>query len=135
MDIPVQIRQRLNHGLIGIMAFLALSVLGINSPIYGGSVVGSRHDLSTPSTDDTCVFCHAPHNANQDIEAPLWNRAVTDQPFTLYSSSSLNSIVEQPSGVSLACLGCHDGVISSIEVNGEMRSTKHQLINYHGFPR
>jgi predicted CXXCH cytochrome family protein len=134
MSKTVQVSKRANRTIVCVSAILALSFFSFNSPVNGGSVVGSRHDLSTTSSPRPCVFCHAPHNVNLDVKAPLWNRAVTDQAFTLYDSPTLDSTVTQPSDISLACLGCHDGVLSNIDVYGVPRSTKHHLVNYNGFP-
>jgi predicted CXXCH cytochrome family protein len=89
------------------------------------SVVGSKHDLKSGSNTETCAFCHTPHFANAAIEAPLWNKRITNMDsFTMYSSPTINtSIPSRPSGVSLACLGCHDDVgagsaASSTDVHG-----------------
>jgi predicted CXXCH cytochrome family protein len=124
MSKTVQVSKRANRTIVCLSAILALSFFSFNSPVNGGSVVGSRHDLSTTSSPRPCVFCHAPHNVNLDVKAPLWNRAVTDQAFTLYDSPTLDSTVTQPSDISLACLGCHDGVLSNIDVYGVPRNTE-----------
>ncbi len=76
-------------------------------------VQGSKHDLSNGS-NQICGYCHTPHNASQQAglsEAPLWNRKITDlNAFTPYSSPSMTQICPTtPSGISLACLSCHDG--------------------------
>lgn len=111
---------------------LVLSVLCF--PVQSGTIVGSRHDLSTGTSPEICIFCHTPHNSNPDTTRPLWNRAVTEQVFTLYTSSTINNPPGQPSPVSLLCLSCHDGVNSFVTVNGNAVSTKHDLVYYHGSP-
>lgn len=68
-------------------------------------------DVYTTSTSEVCVFCHTPHGGTTD--APLWNRgmAVTGS-YIPYASSTLDTVVGQPDGISLACLSCHDGTIA-----------------------
>ena len=68
-----------------------------------------------------CVFCHTPHAATQGV-TPLWNRQLSNQTYTPYTSSSLdaNAIqgsLEQPGGSSKLCLSCHDGTIAIGNVN------------------
>lgn len=50
-----------------------------------GSIVGTKHDLSAYGwgTDQTCKFCHTPHNAQASQLAPLWNHGTT--PTAVYS--------------------------------------------------
>ena len=84
-------------------------------------VTMSKHNLSstqpvgtnifTSATTEVCVFCHTPHGGTAD--APLWNRAMaTPGTYTPYTSSTLDTTVGQPDGISLACLSCHDGTIA-----------------------
>lgn len=115
------------------------------SELAPGNASGNKHNLSAiarqfgtktyvenvntyRATNDTvdnsrgqqiCVFCHTPHSANVDGQAPLWNRAFSTENFQRYSSSTLQirSITDalyadgaQPSGSSKLCLSCHDGV-------------------------
>ncbi len=82
----------------------------------GRDIVGFN-DLSTSVADygEICVYCHTPHGGQ--TSAPLWNRQFTTSTFTMYNdasggSSDLNmTFAGQPTGVSLACLSCHDGTI------------------------
>ncbi|MBI2565556.1 MAG: cytochrome c3 family protein [Candidatus Schekmanbacteria bacterium] len=61
---------------------------------------------------EVCVYCHTPHNKNTSVEAPLWNRQVNTSGYTVYSSTTIDMTIDsQPTGVSLACLSCHDGTI------------------------
>jgi predicted CXXCH cytochrome family protein len=91
--------------------------------VYGQSkslVVNSRHDFSIHSSstirslngDETCVFCHTPHNASPTV--PLWNRNATSANPGGYSSSTIQATVLPPSGadVSKLCLSCHDGTVA-----------------------
>ncbi len=75
------------------------------------------NDLSASVADygEVCVYCHTPHGGQTN--APLWNRQFTTSTFQMYDaadggSSDLNmTFAAQPTGVSLACLSCHDGTI------------------------
>ena len=105
------------------------------------SIVGSKHDLSTNGggggSDEICVFCHTPHNANSDLDndgnfdadhatrpgAPLWNRRITDMSaYSMYKSDTLNANCDNtPSPLSLVCLSCHDsGANTNIGGLGEV---------------
>lgn len=82
------------------------------------SVVNSPHNLSanSPGTirattqDQVCIFCHAPHNAAP--VRPLWNRSDSLEPYSIYSSRSLDALPGQPTGTSKLCLSCHDGTVA-----------------------
>ena len=76
--------------------------------------------------DEVCVFCHTPHGASRVVSGLstsaqwLWNR-VNSPPagfsYSMYSSSTLSAtIAAAPTGVSMMCMSCHDGV-TSIAVN------------------
>ncbi|MDP1901511.1 MAG: cytochrome c3 family protein [Rubrivivax sp.] len=105
------------------------------APLHAASVVGSRHDLSSSTTPQVCVFCHTPHHANVNLPSPLWNRAETTQTFTLYGSPSMDMIAAQPRASSRLCLSCHDGVNASTMVNGFSVGTKHDVVSPPGAPR
>lgn len=114
-----------------------VSILIFSPALHGGTVIGSRHDLSTPGTPQVCEFCHTPHlaNTNSTISgSPLWNRAETTQTFTLYGSSTMNVAVGQPLVASRLCLSCHDGVNAATVVHGYNVSTKHDLVKPPGHP-
>ena len=73
-----------------------LATIGGGVNVYGGEI---------------CVYCHTPHNSSA-MDAPLWNRLPGTAAFTPYNSPSFDStVITAPTGVSLACLGCHDGSI------------------------
>jgi predicted CXXCH cytochrome family protein len=107
-------------------------VFVVSMQLYGGTVIGSRHDLSTSGTPQVCEFCHTPHRANTNIQSPLWNRAETTQVFNLYGSPTMNVAVGQPLAASRLCLSCHDGVNASTVVHGNPVSTKHDLVKPPG---
>lgn len=83
----------------------------------GRDIAGGFSDLSASVADygEVCVYCHTPHGGQTN--APLWNRQYTTQTFQMYNdgtggSSDLDmTFAAQPTGVSLACLSCHDGTI------------------------
>ena len=87
---------------------ITLLLSGIAYIAYGG-VAGSKHDLSSPGSVPSCMFCHTPHNARTD-SGPLWNLVDRGITYQMYSSDTMsNPSPSTPSGVSLACLSCHDG--------------------------
>lgn len=93
---------------------------------------GNKHNLSSSNTGVTyqalvdvsgdprstqvCVFCHTPHGANIEGQAPLWNRKFSTETFQRYSSDTLQirsisaANYGEPNGSSKLCLSCHDGV-------------------------
>lgn len=90
----------------------------------GTSVVGTLHNLSYAASSnrypgglsdygEVCVYCHTPHGGQ--VSAPLWNRNFSSATYQMYDathSSTINMPVDgQPTGVSLACLSCHDGTV------------------------
>lgn len=101
--------------------FAALAIACLWLPETGEpktSVIKSPHNLSASgpgtfkslSTDQVCVFCHAPHSVIPN--SPLWNRKDSGQTYIQYSSSTLMSVPGQPTGSSRLCLACHDGTIA-----------------------
>ncbi len=82
--------------------------------------------------DEVCVFCHTPHGASKNVpgltNAPLWNR--TNSPhyppnapvaftYAMYSSATFSGFATRaaaPTGISMMCMSCHDGV-TSIAIN------------------
>ncbi len=82
-------------------------------------IASSRHNLSTSGwpiasdkdtgTTEICVFCHTPHSANTS-QGPLWNKSVNAGDYTPYGTTNAGTVVGAPTGPTLACLSCHDGV-------------------------
>lgn len=96
---------------------LVIAILLVAGAAYGaGTIVGSKHDIRGAIADETttqvCVFCHVPHNAATSWGGPLWNHTDTASTFGLYQSATLQGATSQPSGVSRACLSCHDGTVA-----------------------
>jgi predicted CXXCH cytochrome family protein len=91
-------------GMAVVVSFATVSFAGIG---------GTAHDLAQGG-QGICEFCHTPHDPTS-AEAPLWNHQVRAQAgFTMYDSSysiTMDMTVESgPTGKSLLCLSCHDGV-------------------------
>lgn len=90
------------------------------TPFAGQFQVGAPGDLGD-TIDEICVFCHTPHGASTDTDTTsfLWNRTNPQgsHNYTMYSSSTFTTpISSKPTGVSMMCMSCHDGV-TSIAVN------------------
>jgi len=91
-----------------------------------GGVANTRHNLTQrpigggahlmdPARNDygeVCVYCHTPHGANRQVRAPLWNRTVRDNTYTMQDSARRQGDALQPGVASLACLSCHDGTVA-----------------------
>ena len=88
-----------------------------------GSIINSKHDLSSGSTatikavggtgsDQTCIFCHTPHGA-LNTQGPLWNRGGTAATIgNAYSNPDTmdGEVLSTFATSSAACMTCHDGV-------------------------
>lgn len=111
--------------LAGMGVLAVASGLALAQPL-GNTVSQTPHNLRIPATTgpmtglvadygEVCVYCHTPHNANTSVQAPLWNREAPTGPYQMYDqnwSSTIDMTVDStPTGVSLACLSCHDGTI------------------------
>ncbi|MDA8241065.1 MAG: cytochrome c3 family protein [Nitrospiraceae bacterium] len=121
-----------------ISTLIVVVFLALDARYAAATVVGGKHDLSFSgsanfqyATDEPCIFCHTPHAANVNTvystdpasssntgsgnSAPggqfLWNRALPQRTWNVYSSSTLNANTSGgPGTLSLLCLSCHDGV-------------------------
>ena len=117
---------RLQKLLVSVIACSAM-LLTTNSVAVAQTddVASTKHNLSvgsSPSGSDPtsgnvlvdygeiCVYCHTPHGGA--VEAPLWNRAFGSGPYQMYTSATIDMTQDtDPTGVSAACLSCHDGTI------------------------
>ncbi len=107
-------------GLVVRMLAVAAFALGA-SGAYAG-IAATKHNLGadnaanenymTTGTTEICVFCHTPHASNTNVTAPLWNKPVqagtSYTTYTTATSATIEGSVDM-SGISLACLSCHDG--------------------------
>lgn len=111
-----------------IALFLILSMSGVLSYAEKISDIrNTKHNLSASSSgsvkanteSQVCVFCHTPHSAENIPGAPLWNRKLSGETYTPYTSNSIdaNDIAATPGGSSKLCLSCHDGTIAIGQVN------------------
>jgi predicted CXXCH cytochrome family protein len=99
--------------LVGAFAMIASTMFG--------QLSGSSHDFSGSGwTTEICLPCHIPHNGDLSVtDAPLWNHEVSTTSFTPYpTGGSMNATTGQPTGVSLLCLSCHDGVTAMDAFSG-----------------
>ncbi|MCP4078456.1 MAG: cytochrome C [Gammaproteobacteria bacterium] len=104
---------------------ILLSGLGLSAAliIYGtasAAILGSPHEIG--NGPNLCVACHTPHNANANAK-PLWNHTASSAAYTMYDnafSSTLDMAVagNTPTGISAACLSCHDGTVGVSSYGG-----------------
>ena len=90
--------------------------------MYGlAGIGGSKHDFSSAAWNnggngEICQPCHTPHNATASTAGPLWNHtntATAASTFGFYTNVTMQATdIGDPSGVSMACLGCHDGTVA-----------------------
>ncbi|MGH7275359.1 MAG: cytochrome c3 family protein, partial [Nitrospiria bacterium] len=82
---------------------------------------GTTRTVFSPETTEICIFCHTPHGANPDatrqLQAPLWNRNLSEANYQLYDQVLSRSFEGKlnpgaPTGYSRLCLSCHDGTIA-----------------------
>lgn len=100
---------------IALLSGLFAAVVG--GQAYSQTISGSPHDLSSgdaalnEDNNEICVYCHTPHGARTDIEAPLWNKPEATAPggYTTYDSTTIDGTILSVGSVSIACLTCHDG--------------------------
>ncbi len=91
-------------------AVVTLTLFGTAS----AEIAGSPHEIG----NDPCIVCHTPHNANSNSR-PLWNHAASSATYSMYDSTFSSSIDMpvnnsggNPTGISAACLSCHDGTLA-----------------------
>lgn len=108
-------KKHLNYQLKGLIYSTAI-LLAVYNPVRSfASIVGSPHDFSyaaySHADGEICKVCHVPHNA-KSTQVPLWRGSLTSNgTYNLYSSSTLNASVGQPSAKTRACLSCHDSTL------------------------
>lgn len=101
----------------------ATLLVGLAVSAQAATIVGTKHDLSSAitsansvhSTDQnqTCVFCHAPHNATTN--KLLWSRNDSSlgvmSIYTSYNTAAMRTALTQNTlgsgSTSLLCLSCH----------------------------
>ncbi len=123
----------MTRGVAARARWLAAAVLLALLPVAQGArvsdIAATKHNLSASgpgpvkavSESQICVFCHTPHGAETAPGAPLWNRQLSGELYSTYSSSSIQANVLElaagPGGTSKLCLSCHDGALAIGAVN------------------
>lgn len=92
------------------------------APAFAGTIINSKHDLSSGSTttgaqadasgtDEICVFCHTPHSASAAGFAPLWNRTTANATaiYTGVDIQNTATLATVNASDAPLCLSCHDG--------------------------
>ncbi|MFQ5852770.1 MAG: cytochrome c3 family protein [Candidatus Binatia bacterium] len=110
---------------IGILILSVVALIALGSSAYAAGIADTRHNLVPTALGGTgngdvkgqfgeiCVYCHTPHGG--DTIAPLWNRQDSSPgSYSLYNSRTFDATFATgaPTGVSKACLSCHDGTLS-----------------------
>ena len=103
---------------MNVLIALGVGVMAVAPALAQKTIVGSPHDLSVAGPgrvhalyeEEVCIFCHAPHNNTG--QQPLWNRCDPPTNYRIYSSSTTDARIDQPSGPSKMCLSCHDGSLA-----------------------
>lgn len=98
-----------------LVSFILLWLVLLAPAIAQGAVANTVHNLSATGpgavkavgVGELCVFCHTPHRAS--TTRALWNRDLPPITYNLYTSSTLEAVLKQPTGSSRLCLSCHDG--------------------------
>jgi len=111
----------------------------------GNGIEGSPHDFSTDAWNfrgEICRTCHVPHDHGRDagLVGLLWNHALPNHAYTMYSSSTLDGAQDaQPTGIAKMCLGCHDGTVALDEFDRNIGTPGTVFIqdvdNDYRFPR
>ena len=109
---------------LGLLLLGTLAARASTNTVANGTpgIKGSYHDFSydtwnatlTPSykAHTLCTVCHEMHNSDPSKLIPLWGHqtSISAGSFQLYQSPTIGYTPSQPSGATLACLSCHDGV-------------------------
>lgn len=128
---------------------LAVGLLaGIAASAQAASIVNTKHDLSSgissansvhsTTQNQTCVFCHAPHNAVTN--KLLWNRNAlvgsTMKIYTSYNTGAMRSALSQSAlgddSSSLLCLSCHSLTAAADVITNTANSKGGTSVSYTG---
>lgn len=112
-----------------IMSLGAVAMLAQLGGAEGQGVRSSKHDLTAAGVSEVCVFCHTPHTAKGEVQAPLWNKPASGVAYRTYDSQSLDGAALSVGSTSVACLSCHDGTQSMDVV---INAPKSGLIEWAG---
>lgn len=104
---------------------VATALIGLPTVAFAG-IESSAHDFSGSGwTTEICKACHTPHNSDTVVtDAPLWDHFVSTQTYIPYpAGGTLDATVGVPTGISLLCLSCHDGVTALDSFGGVVGTT------------
>ncbi len=108
------------------ICFLLLSPIALwNGFSVYPDIKDSHHDFSGASwtNNEICALCHTPHNSIANI-TPLWNHELSTAVYTVYSSSTIDAVIGQPTAQSKLCLSCHDGTVAIDNIGGNTGGTR-----------
>lgn len=110
--------------VLSVVSIVTLIAVALAKTAFAGTIQNTAHDMSAQgySGGQICVVCHTPHAADTSVvEAPLWNHALTQVNFAMYTSGNLDATQDaQPTGSSKLCLSCHDGVTAIDSFGGNV---------------
>jgi len=95
--------------LSSLLAFAVTAGTNVANTVHNMTPTGPGNFKATLETG-LCVFCHTPHRASP--QGPLWNRELSGATYQIYTSSTMQAQVKQPTGSSRLCLSCHDGTLA-----------------------
>lgn len=89
-------------------------------------ITGSKHDLQSAgsstykgTSDQICVYCHTPHQAQAIAGAPLWNKqagyGITGALYTSPTFENSGAGTASSSAITPLCMSCHDGQFAPAE--------------------
>ena len=99
-----------------VMVLVVAVVMLLTAGMAMAGIATTKHNLSSSTSNaikgdiaEICVYCHTPHGGDSSI--PLWNRAAGTSAVVPYSSTTptFYAMPGYVSGVSRACMTCHDG--------------------------
>jgi len=117
------------------LAWLLAAIALVTMPAIAGSLVGSKHDLTSLNEragvdamsglafndyGDPCIYCHiptdgsdpAPNAAPGKMQIENWNRYMPQGEFQRYKRPSMTAKMGELGPQSLLCLSCHDGTMA-----------------------
>ena len=98
-------------GALMVAAATCLAQTQFTTDLLGSHDLGPGGRAPIKGALAPCQFCHAPHSARGTIK-PLWAQQLSTATYTLYTSSTMTNVPQQPAlgSSSSLCLSCHDGV-------------------------
>ena len=80
------------------------------------------------SKSNNCNICHIDEDEiNGSPSVSRWNNNFHEHNYPVYSSTSLDAEIEQPSGSTKMCLSCHDGIIANDDKGGRTMSSHSKI--------